>query len=303
MTNTLPKSKKYNLNDFHILYINLDRRPDRRKNVERELKRMGLKGTRIAGIDGQQFSEEEKEFWMDRKNFNTLARIPERVFGRAGCYLSHLRALKYAIDNSLYPVLILEDDISFLTNNKNIEIEIPRECDIFYLGGLYWWKDNPDDFTFENIRNKLHYDPYLQIVPKYFRIACTLAYIIQTRQDLINIFESMINKTKKAIDMMYVSHIQKYDSSYILQPSLVVQTDKFTSDITDYGGKPPRNPSGNTYFYNDIIYTNNKIIEFYDNNYNKLLPALKKYFKHGRVIPDPNKLFKQLRILNKKNNH
>jgi len=298
--------REYNLklNELNILYINLDRRPERKINIENELNRLGLKGTRIAAIDGQSLSDNEKEYWMDRKNFNTLTRNESRVFGRVGCYLSHLKTMKHALDNNIWPLLILEDDCKFLTDHTNITIHIPSHTDIYYLGGLYWWKVGENDsdsldYTFDNFKDKLYYENSIQILPDFFRICCTFAYILPSREHILNLFLKMLEVKKKAIDMMYVSYVQKNERSFIIQPSLCVQSDEFTSDVTDFGLQTPSNPYSNTYFYDTNLYTIPRVIEFYNNNYHKVLKRLLKYYTYKKLVPNPKLLFKHLRIVSK----
>ncbi len=282
---------EYNLKlkDLNIVYINLDRRPERKKNIESELKRLGLKGTRISAVDGQSLTAEEKDYWMDRKNFNTLTRNEDRVFGRVGCYLSHLKAMKYALDNNIDKLLILEDDCRFLTQHSSVNIRIPANTDIYYLGGLYWWKvgekeNSSLDYTFENFREKLYYDDSIQILPQFFRICFTFAYILPSRHHIQNLFLTMLEVKKKAIDMMYVSYVQKNERCYIIQPSLCIQSDEFTSDVTDFGLQTPSNPYSNTYFYDVQLYTIPRVIEFYDNNYHKILRRLLKYYSYKNYL-------------------
>jgi len=295
---------KLNLNQLKILYINLDRRPERKNNIENELYRLGLTGTRISAIDGQSLSDKEKTYWMDRKNFNTLTRNESRVFGRVGCYLSHLKTMKYALDNNIWPLLILEDDCRFLTEHSNIEFNIPANTDIYYLGGLYWWKvgENENsslDYTFDNFKDKLYYENSIQILPDFFRICCTFAYILPSRDHILNLFLQMLDVKKKAIDMMYVSYVQKNQRCFIIQPSLCVQSDEFTSDVTDYGLQTPSNPYSNTYFYDTTLYTIPRVLEFYNNNYHKVLKRLLKYYQYKKLVPNPYILFKHLRIVSK----
>lgn len=295
----------FKLNQFKILYINLDRRPERRRNIEGELKRLGLKGTRISAVDGQSFTPDEQDYWMDRKNFNSLSRNPQKVFGRVGCYLSHLKLMKYALDNRIEPLLVLEDDCRFLTDRNDIEIRMPKDADIFYLGGLYWWKDETGesqdvlDATFDNIREKFYYDSYIPILPKVFRIACTFAYVLPTLEHIRRLFTTMLEVKKKAIDMMYVSYVQKFENSFIIQPSLCVQREELTSDITFFGDNPPKNPYNNTYFFDNDIYTIPRIIEFYNNDYSKLLERLKKYYRAKKIIPKPYRLFEDIKLIKK----
>jgi len=311
------KDNVFTLKDFNILYINLDRRPDRRKNVEDELRRLNLKGTRISGIDARRFNQREVDYWMSRKNFNTLCRDEERVMGRVGCYLSHLKAINYAIENKIEQVLILEDDVKFLVEDTNTKIYIPKECELFYLGGLYWWKTNnlpmlddeiddiirneydDIDLTFENIRKDNYYYNRIQILPKYFRIACAYAYVIPNLDSLYSIRHTLLTKTKKAVDMMYVSYLQTNDNSYIMNPSMCIQSDAFFSDVTDIGNKTPSKPRNNVYFYDHTIYTIPRVQEFFKFNYTELMNELIKYYAYNRLSPDPNLLFKHLRWLKK----
>jgi glycosyl transferase family 25 len=314
----------FKLKDLKILYVNLDRRPERNRNINNELNRLKLNGKRISAIDGQKFSTEEQAYWMDRKHFNTLSRDPNKVFGRVGCYLSHLKLMKYALDNNVEPLLVLEDDCRFLTNTNDIEIKIPKNCDIYYLGGLYWWKaDNTnktfreledeleesvfesdeessndvEDFTLANFRDSLFYQDSVRIFPKYFRIACTYSYILPTRKHIERLYTEMLTVSKKAVDMMYVTYVQKREDCYIIQPSLCIQSDEFTSDITDFGVKTPDNPYNNGYFFDNKIYNIPKVIEFYDNNYSKTMKRLLAYYRYNKIIPNPKTLFRDLRLV------
>jgi glycosyl transferase family 25 len=79
-----------------IFYINLDKRTDRREQIEAELAKMGLEGERFAA-------------------FYT----PES--GILGCGLSHLELLKLARKRGYHNVLILEDDFEFVVSKERME--------------------------------------------------------------------------------------------------------------------------------------------------------------------------------------
>ena len=81
-----------------IMYINLERRKDRRIEIERELETMGLteKAIRFEA--------------MDR---------PGK--GIVGCTYSHLACLKHARDQNWKNVLILEDDFTFIVDKDTFE--------------------------------------------------------------------------------------------------------------------------------------------------------------------------------------
>ena len=72
----------------HIFYINLEHRTDRKAHVEQEMEILGMNAVRFNAI--------------------------QMTNGAIGCTMSHLHILKYALDNKLDHVLIMEDDITFL---------------------------------------------------------------------------------------------------------------------------------------------------------------------------------------------
>lgn len=88
-------------------YINLDRRPDRRSEIEGELARMGISGERFPAID-------------------------TRGAGAIGCMMSHIATLKLARERGYSTVLILEDDLVFLIDKEDMQATLDsamQECD------------------------------------------------------------------------------------------------------------------------------------------------------------------------------
>ena len=79
-----------------IFYINLDKRTDRREQIESELAKMGLEGERYPGISTP---------WS----------------GIIGCGYSHLNVLKLAKERGYRNVLILEDDFEFVVSKEKME--------------------------------------------------------------------------------------------------------------------------------------------------------------------------------------
>jgi GR25 family glycosyltransferase involved in LPS biosynthesis len=77
------------------IYVNLDRRPDRRQQIEAQLRQFGLEGAyhRLAATDGL-----------------TLPKPLYRSAGVVGCFISHMRAIGAAAAVRR-PVHIVEDDI------------------------------------------------------------------------------------------------------------------------------------------------------------------------------------------------
>lgn len=99
-----------------IRIINLPARTDRRRQMERELKRIGLAGDQRVAF------------------FPAIAPAdhhPFRAEGEKGVFLSHLAVLREAAEQNA-SVLILEDDADFTSALKPGE---PAVCDGIYYGG------------------------------------------------------------------------------------------------------------------------------------------------------------------------
>ena len=79
-----------------IMYINLDRRTDRKEHIEKELNNFNLNYERYSAVD-----------------------MPE--FGSLGCCYSHLNVLNIARNNNYKNILIFEDDFIFLVNKESFE--------------------------------------------------------------------------------------------------------------------------------------------------------------------------------------
>jgi glycosyl transferase family 25 len=78
----------------HAFYINLDHRTDRKEHVEKELNIIGVNATRFEAIKMEN--------------------------GAIGCSMSHLKILQTALKNGFDHVLVVEDDIKFLSPPKFI---------------------------------------------------------------------------------------------------------------------------------------------------------------------------------------
>ncbi len=82
-----------------IVYINLNRRTDRREQIETELNNFGLQYERFEAIETP-------------------------GFGIYGCGLSHLSVLKLAKEGNYDNILILEDDFQFLVSKEEFETQL-----------------------------------------------------------------------------------------------------------------------------------------------------------------------------------
>lgn len=95
------------MNNIPILYINLESRKDRNKEIIDELNKYNLKGERVEAIKHDD--------------------------GYIGCALSHIKCLDLAIKRNYDEVIILEDDFIFLKNTDRLNLNI--DYDVFLLGG------------------------------------------------------------------------------------------------------------------------------------------------------------------------
>ena len=116
----------------HIYYINLDEQPERREYMENHLEYWGIeKYTRISAYDGRE----------DDLGDILKGRYPDNMSsGEVGCSTSHLKAIKYFLENSDAPcALIMEDDCDINTvahwpfTWKDFFCKIPYDYDVVQL--------------------------------------------------------------------------------------------------------------------------------------------------------------------------
>lgn len=107
--------------------INLDSRPDRWEDAQKEFARHSLKVERVPGIEGAKMN---------------LDFPPEIKEGAVGCALSQFFCIKYAKQLGLHTFLLLEDDIQFDDNINELYnqyiLEVPPNWDMLYLGGQHF---------------------------------------------------------------------------------------------------------------------------------------------------------------------
>lgn len=130
-----------------ILYINLDRRNDRKEHMEKELKKINYNGSveRIPAVDGRKLVKDDLNNLLDDNAINQFMDTSDRQFapgsymskGAAGCALSHRKCWENILYGNHEIVLILEDDIrfddAFNEKLKDILTKVP-DYDILYIG-------------------------------------------------------------------------------------------------------------------------------------------------------------------------
>ena len=97
------------------IYINLDRRPDRRDDFEIECKKMNLTVERFSAV--------------------------QHAFPAIGCNRSHIEVLKIAKERNYPNIMIFEDDFEFLISRDEFDEiigKIPDDFDVMMIGYNLW---------------------------------------------------------------------------------------------------------------------------------------------------------------------
>jgi glycosyl transferase family 25 len=193
-----------NINDIkNIFYINLDTRPDRKSFFENQMRMIGINNA---------------------KRFNAI----KHNIGAIGCSLSHLELLKYAKQENMDHILIMEDDIMF-TRPKLF---------VYYLNNFLTKHKNFDVLLIAG-NNMGEYTRLDNFCVKISKCQTTTGYLVKSHyyDRLIQNYEEGINNlklnsallNKYAIDQ-YWTKLQLYDRWYLLTPLTVTQKPDY-SDI------------------------------------------------------------------------
>ena len=95
---------------MRIFFINLDRRPERRAFMERQLNALGVKCERVTGIDGRELSKADRRRHLRAFRWWCANGYRARN-GEIGCALSHQTIYDCMISREIDCACILEDDI------------------------------------------------------------------------------------------------------------------------------------------------------------------------------------------------
>jgi glycosyl transferase family 25 len=90
---------------MRAVYINLDRAPGRRRSMEAQSDRFGLRLERIAAVDGREIDEAERQRLSPATAEAPLSR------SELGCYRSHMLAWRAIVDAGEPWGLVFEDDV------------------------------------------------------------------------------------------------------------------------------------------------------------------------------------------------
>lgn len=194
-----------------VFLINLRRRPYRLKEATYELTKAGIKFNVFDAVDGNTFNDLTipSEYRGNTKHLKP---------GAVGCLLSHISLIKYAKEKGLKNILIFEDDVVFSKNFNSffntIINEIPKDWDMFYLGG------HPIQGQITKVSKNIN---------KSSQILATHSYAINaSAYDII----LNSNEYKYAIDTLYTELIHMNINAYICNPRITYQREGY-SDISN----------------------------------------------------------------------
>ena len=167
------KSERFNinpngLNSFDkILYINLEHRKDRKKQILSELKKTGIINNKFKRIDA----------------------FREKYNGHIGCCKSHIKALEYAKGKNYNHVIILEDDFIFTKPKKEVDIIINK-----FLSD---YKENWDVIMLTTVHKKLEKIDNIDYIKNVNSASTSSGYIIQK-----HFYDKLIEKLKFCLKKM-----------------------------------------------------------------------------------------------------
>jgi GR25 family glycosyltransferase involved in LPS biosynthesis len=197
------------LNSFdniqHVVYINLEKRTDRKEWVEHEL-------------------QVKLEFPQEKVlRFNAISLSN----GAMGCSMSHLKCLENARDQGWEHIFIVEDDIQFLDpalfkTQLNGFLKQHNTWDMLLIAGNNLLPYSPIDDTCVQVYNCLTTTGYI-IRKHYYN-----TLIQNIRQGLELFIKNPQDKNKYAVDVYWLL-LQQKDKWYLLIPLSVVQRENYSN--------------------------------------------------------------------------
>lgn len=110
---------------MRIIFINLARAADRRRNMERQLAAFGLDFERLEATDGQHLTVADRLPVDDHKR-RWITPYPLSN-NEIGCWLSHRRALQKIAEGERSTAAVIEDDAELLPDFPNVIAAIDQQ--------------------------------------------------------------------------------------------------------------------------------------------------------------------------------
>lgn len=233
--------QKYTFNNHFTstLLINLPKAQKKMEIVSAHLETLNVHHKRLEAVNGYELSDEQfAEFGFNQKFEQVWKRMPgtdeKNKKARMGCYLSHLKALRIARDQSLKSVLILEDDVVFAQNKRaiasfeNAMAELPQDWDLMFLG--FQFDKAPRRFS-----DNLNVVECGNCMHAYAVRAKSFDALIKDLEDVINDKSQMM----RPVDEVLSEALEKNRYRAFAPRALIAfQRDELVSDITGKTNKP-----------------------------------------------------------------
>lgn len=191
----------------HIYVINLPERVDRRKEMEKELKRIDL-----------DFSHPKVSLFSAIRPSDKLA-FPN--IGVLGCYLSHLEILRKARNKNFETILIMEDDLTLSQQFFNLKKELITKVNtldwgIIFLGydpymGLEYSDYYPEEYGSQKLTKSI------TLKKSQYPVKGTHFYAVNHKiyKNLITFLEELLEKRINEILIKKDSLLGNLDGAYI----------------------------------------------------------------------------------------
>jgi GR25 family glycosyltransferase involved in LPS biosynthesis len=196
----ISKPQRHIFDNFDkCFYINLDHRQDKNDLIQTELNKHGIVAERVSGIDDKNKKQ--------------------------GCTLSHIKVLKLAQEQKLDSILIMEDDVKFHDDIKEVSIAIRN-----------FLQKNPWDIIFFHISNATKFiNGPIKLDNKYKIIRTNGARGTQCYAVRHTAYDAIISELSKRPwkynDGTMMKHICRKFITYGITPVLAGQRCDTISDI------------------------------------------------------------------------
>jgi len=238
--------------DFYTAYINLDHRPDRREQVEEELKKVGIVAERVRGMYPDEY----------KGDFNKIQVMWNRTKGAVGTHFSHVRVLENALSLGK-SAFVLEDDVifssdiikrldyiqNFLDNN---------EWDCFWLTSTFHvnppvWHKTGHHAEMPDCPCTLARDVEITSDPrilKAYGCFCACGYLVNYKSipKILKLLDEYVDKSM-GIDWLFMM-IEPQLNTYCFVPGMITQRVSKSDISGGYGGWDRFHALG-PYFFKD----------------------------------------------------
>lgn len=201
-----------------VYYINLDSRTDRKEQIEKNMKGVGIVGaTHFSAIQPEMKDCTHVPYWSEMVSFEDKKKKANEV----GCSMSHIEIIKDAKKRNLDNVLILEDDCVFLPGFKEEVTKCVNDIkknnitwDIIWFGG------EPNDYC-NRVSDNLFTIPNGGVY-------CLHCYAVNKHfyDDIIN-----MNFSYCSIVDIYLINYGSHKRTYLLSEKLLATQESDYSDL------------------------------------------------------------------------